>query len=112
MSYRKLGRNTGHRKAMLRNLVTSLFRDDRIETTEARAKEVKKIAEKLITIAKRGDLSARRRCFEYIYEEDVVRKLFNDIAPRHSERQGGYTRIIKTGFRRGDAAQMAVLELL
>ena len=112
MGYRKLGRNTGHRKAMLRNLVTSLFKDDRIETTETRAKEVKNIAEKLITIAKRNDLPARRQCLEYIYEEDVVRKLFNDIAPRHTERLGGYTRIIKTGFRKGDAAPMAVLELL
>ncbi len=112
MSYRKLGRNTGHRKAMLRNLVTSLFRDNRIETTETRAKEVKSIAEKLITLAKRNDLAARRQCLEYIYEEEVVRKLFDSIAPKYADRAGGYTRTVKTGFRRGDAAPMAILELL
>ncbi|MBM7853855.1 large subunit ribosomal protein L17 [Desulfohalotomaculum tongense] len=112
MSYRKLGRNTGHRKAMLRNLVTSLFRDNRIETTETRAKEVKSIAEKLVTLAKRNDLHARRQCLEYIYDKKVVRKLFDDIAPRHADRPGGYTRIVKIGFRRGDAAPMVILELL
>lgn len=112
MGYRKLGRNTGHRKAMLRNLVTSLFRDNRIETTETRAKEVRSIAEKLVTLAKRNDLAARRQCLEYIYEERVVQKLFSDIAPKYNERPGGYTRIVKTGFRKGDAAPMAILELL
>ncbi|WP_031517164.1 50S ribosomal protein L17 [Desulfofalx alkaliphila] len=112
MGYRKLGRNTGHRKAMLRNLVTSLFRENRIETTETRAKEVRSIAEKLVTLAKKNDLAARRQCLEYIYEEKVVRKLFNEIAPKYSDRTGGYTRIIKTGYRRGDAAPMAILELL
>lgn len=112
MSYRKLGRNSSHRKAMLRNLVTSLFRDNRIETTETRAKEVKSIAEKLVTVAKRNDLAAKRQCLEYIYEEEVVRKLFADIAPKYSDRPGGYTRIVKTGFRRGDASPMAILELL
>ncbi|MBO8136856.1 MAG: 50S ribosomal protein L17 [Desulfotomaculum sp.] len=112
MSYRKLGRNTGHRKAMLRNLVTSLFRNNRIETTEARAKEVRSIAEKLVTLAKRNDLHARRQCLEYIYEKDVVRKLFNDIAPKYADRPGGYTRIVKIGPRRGDAAPMAVIELI
>ncbi len=112
MSYRKLGRNTGHRKAMLRNLVTSLFRENRIETTVTRAKEVQSIAEKLITLAKRNDLAARRQCLEYIYDEEVVRKLFNNIAPKYEDRAGGYTRTIKTGYRRGDAAPMAILELL
>lgn len=112
MSYRKLGRNTAHRKAMLRNLVTSLFQEDRIETTETRAKEVRSIAEKLVTVAKKNDLAARRQCLEYIYEEEVVRKLFDDIAPKYADRQGGYTRIVKTGFRRGDASPMAILELL
>ncbi|MCL6634665.1 MAG: 50S ribosomal protein L17 [Peptococcaceae bacterium] len=112
MGYQKLGVNTGHRKAMLRNLVTSLFRDERINTTEARAKEVKSIAEKLITDAKQGDLAARRRALAYIYEEDVVRKLFNKIAPRYTDRQGGYTRIVKVGYRRGDAAEMVFLELV
>lgn len=112
MGYRKLGVTTGHRKAMLRNLVTSLFRDERINTTEARAKEVKSIAEKLVTAAKKGDLASRRRALAYIYEEDVVRKLFNTIAPKYADRQGGYTRIVKAGCRRGDAAQMVILELV
>lgn len=97
---------------MLRNLVTSLFRDERINTTEARAKEVKSIAEKLVSTAKKGDLAARRQALAYIYEEDVVRKLFDSIAPKYSERPGGYTRIIKTGHRRGDAASMVILELV
>jgi len=97
---------------MLRNLVTSLFREERINTTEARAKEVKSIAEKLVTAAKKGDLAARRRALAYIYEEDVVRKLFSTIAPKYADRQGGYTRIIKTGYRRGDAAKMVILELV
>ena len=97
---------------MLRNLVTSLFRDERINTTEARAKEVKSIAEKLLSTAKKGDLAARRQALAYIYEEDVVRKLFDSIAPKYSERPGGYTRIIKTGHRRGDAASMVILELV
>lgn len=112
MSYRNLGVTTGHRKAMLRNLVTSLFRDERINTTEARAKEVRSIAEKMVSIAKRGDLAARRQALAYIYEEAVVKKLFDTIAPRYTDRQGGYTRIIKTGYRRGDAAQMVILELV
>ncbi len=112
MAYRKLGRNTGHRRAMLRNLVTSLFRDNRIETTEPRAKEVKSIADKMVTLAKRGDLAARRQALAYIYDERVVRKLFNDLAPRYADRPGGYTRIIKMGYRRGDAAPMVILELV
>lgn len=112
MAYAKLGRNTGHRKAMLRNLVTSLFRDERITTTEARAKEVKRIAEKMVTLAKRGDLSARRQALEYIYEEKVVRKLFDTYGPKYADRQGGYTRLVKLGYRRGDAAQLAMLELV
>jgi len=112
VGYQKLGVTTGHRKAMLRNLVTSLFREERINTTEARAKEVKSIAERLVTAAKKGDLAARRRALAYIYEEDVVRKLFNTIAPKYADRQGGYTRIVKTGYRRGDAAKMVILELV
>ncbi|AEG16524.1 MULTISPECIES: 50S ribosomal protein L17 [Desulfofundulus] len=112
MAYRKLGRNTGHRRAMLRNLVTSLFRDNRIQTTEPRAKEVKSIADKMVTLAKRGDLAARRQALAYIYDERVVRKLFNDLAPRYADRPGGYTRIIKMGYRRGDAAPMVILELV
>lgn len=112
MSYKKLGVNTGHRKAMLRNLVTSLFRDERINTTEARAKEVKRIAEKMLTTAKQGDLAARRRALAYIYEEDVVKKLFDTIAPKYADRPGGYTRIVRVGYRRGDAAEMVILELV
>ncbi len=112
MSYRKLGLRTDHRKAMLRNMVTSLFKEERITTTETRAKEVRSIAEKMVTVAKKNDLAARRQVLEYIFDEDVVRKLFNDIAPKYNDRAGGYTRIIKTGFRRGDAAPMAILELV
>jgi len=112
VGYRKLGVNTGHRKAMLRNLVTSLFRDERIKTTEPRAKEVRSIAEKLVTKAKQGDLAARRQVLAYLYEEAVVKKLFDTIAPKYAERSGGYTRIIKTGQRRGDAAEMVILELV
>jgi large subunit ribosomal protein L17 len=97
---------------MLRNLVTSLFRDERINTTESRAKEVKSIAEKLVTTAKKNDLAARRQALAYLYEEEVVRKLFDKIAPKYSEKQGGYTRIIKVGYRRGDAAEMCILELV
>lgn len=112
MGYQRLGLNTGHRKAMLRNLVTSLLKEDRIHTTETRAKEVKSIAEKMITLAKQGDLAARRQALEYIYEEEVVRKLFDTIGPKYADRPGGYTRVIKVGHRRGDAAPMAILELV
>lgn len=112
MAYAKLGRNTGHRKAMLRNLVTSLLRDERITTTESRAKEIKRIAEKMITLAKKGDLNARRQALEYIFEEKVARKLFDNYGPKYADRQGGYTRIIRIGYRRGDAAQLVLLELV
>lgn len=112
MSYQRLGLNTGHRKAMLRNLVTSLFREERINTTATRAKEVKSIAEKLVTTARHNDLAARRQALAYLYEEEVVRKLFDQIAPKYAGRTGGYTRIIKTGYRRGDGAPMVILELV
>jgi len=112
MGYQKLGRNTGHRRAMLRNLVTSLFRDERIHTTEPRAKEVKSIADKMVTLAKRGDLAARRQALEYIYDERVVRKLFSDLGPKYAERPGGYTRIVKMGYRRGDGSPLVILELV
>ncbi|MDD4334592.1 MAG: 50S ribosomal protein L17 [Desulfotomaculaceae bacterium] len=112
MGYQKLSLKTDHRKAMLRNLVTSLFRDERIKTTEARAKEVKSIAEKLVTTAKQGDLAARRQALAYMYEEEVVKKLFDVIAPKYADRSGGYTRLIKVGHRRGDAAEMVILELV
>ncbi|WP_409337183.1 50S ribosomal protein L17 [Eubacterium sp. F2] len=110
--YRKLGRNTAHRKAMLRNLVTDLFREERISTTDTRAKEVRREAEKLITLAKRGDLAARRQVMGYVYDEDVASKLFDDIAPRYAERNGGYTRILKLGPRRGDNSEVVFLELV
>ena len=110
--YKKLGRNSAHRKSMLRNLVTDLFREGRITTTDMRAKEAGRQAEKLITIAKKGDLHARRQVLEYLFDEDVVTKLFDEIAPSYEGRCGGYTRVILTGPRRGDAAEMAILELV
>ncbi|AFM39585.1 LSU ribosomal protein L17P [Desulfosporosinus acidiphilus SJ4] len=112
MAYRKLGRNSGHRGAMLRNIVTSLLRHERIETTEARAKELSSIAEKMITLGKQGDLAARRLTMSYLMDEDVVKKLFDTIAPKYADRQGGYTRIMKLGMRRGDAATMVIVELV
>lgn len=112
--YRKLGRPSDQRRAMLRSLVTSFFKSEsgRIVTTEGRAKEVKSLAEKMITLAKRGDLHARRQVLSYIYEEDVVNKLFTDIAPKYAERNGGYTRLVKMGPRRGDSAPTVILELV
>ena len=110
--YRKLGRPSAHRKSMLRNLVTDLFREGRIQTTDMRAKETRRIAEKLITLAKRGDLHARRQAMEFIFDETVVAKLFDEIAPKYAERNGGYTRILKLGKRQGDAAEVVFLELV
>ncbi|EHL07863.1 ribosomal protein L17 [Desulfitobacterium hafniense DP7] len=97
---------------MLRNLATSLLKHERIQTTEARAKEVNAIAEKMITLGKQGDLAARRNALTYLLEEDVVTKLFTEIAPKYADRQGGYTRVIKVGPRRGDAAEMVLIELV
>jgi large subunit ribosomal protein L17 len=97
---------------MLRNLTTSLLKTGRIETTVTRAKETKKFAEKMITLAKRGDLHARRQVLAFVTEEDVVKKLFDEIAPNYKERNGGYTRLVQTGPRRGDAAPMCKLELV
>jgi large subunit ribosomal protein L17 len=110
--YRKLGKPTAHRKAMLRNLVTDLLREGRISTTECRAKEARRAAEKMITLGKRGDLHARRQAGAYIYDESVLKTLFDDIAPKYAERNGGYTRILKLGPRRGDCAEMVFLELV
>jgi large subunit ribosomal protein L17 len=110
--YRKLGRPSAHRNMMLRNLVTSLLKHGRIETTEARAKETKKIAEKMITLAKRGDLHARRQVLAYVTEKEVVKNVFDEIAPKYEDRTGGYTRMYKLGPRRGDAAPMVILELI
>lgn len=111
-SGRKLGRTSSHRKAMFRNMVTSLFEHERIVTTTEKAKETQPIAEKMITLAKRGDLHARRQALGYIQSQDVVAKLFDDISAQFSDRKGGYTRIIKTGTRQGDAASMSILELV
>ena len=110
--YRKLGVKTAHRKSMLRNLVTDLFREGRIQTTECRAKEARREAEKMITLAKRGDLHARRQVLAYVMNENVVTKLFDEIAPKYEERNGGYTRILKLGPRKGDAAEVVFLELV
>ena len=110
--YRKLGVKTAHRQSMLRNLVTDLFRYGRIQTTDCRAKEARREAEKMITLAKRGDLHARRQVLAYVKDEDVVSKLFDEIAPKYEERHGGYTRILKLGPRPGDVAESVFLELV
>ncbi|MBE3571598.1 MAG: 50S ribosomal protein L17 [Moorella humiferrea] len=112
MGYRKLGRLSGHRKMMLRNIVTSFLREGKIETTEMRAKELRSLAEKMITLGKRGDLHARRQALAYLLDEDVVTKLFKEIGPRYQDKNGGYTRIIKTGYRQGDGAPMVRIELV
>ena len=112
MAYRKFGRDSSARKAMLRDVVTALFDKERIETTEAKAKEVSGLADEMITLAKRGDLHARRQALAFMTDEVVVRKLFDTIAPKYKERQGGYTRVLKLGPRLGDAALMAILELV
>jgi len=109
---RKLGRTTSHRKAMLRNMVTSLLEHERIVTTVPKAKEARRIADKMITLGKRGDLHARRQALAYIRSKEIVHKLFNELSEQYSDRQGGYTRIIKTGNRAGDAAPMAIIELV
>lgn len=110
--YRKLGLPTDQRRAMLRNLVTSFLKSGKIETTITRAKETKSLAEKMITLAKRGDLHARRQVLAFVTEEDVVTKLFEDIAPKYAERNGGYTRMYKMGPRKGDGAEVVILELV
>jgi len=112
LSYRRLGLRSDHRRADLRNSVTSLFENEKITTTETRAKEIKKISEKMITLAKRGDLHARRQVDSYIMTDAIVQKLFNSLADRYRDRPGGYTRVIKTGYRKGDGAPMVILELV
>ncbi len=109
---RKLGRPTDHRMAMLRAMVTFLLENGKIETTVARAKEVGPLAEKMITLGKKNTLASRRQALGFITKEAVVAKLFSEIAPKYDQRNGGYTRIIKTGPRRGDSAEMAVIELV
>ncbi|MDG5473787.1 50S ribosomal protein L17 [Jeotgalibacillus sp. ET6] len=130
MAYRKLGRTSSQRKALLRDLTTDLIMNERIETTETRAKELRSVAEKMITLGKKGDLHARRQAAAYIRRDHEVRtktndkgeekevnfyalqKLFDEVAPRYAERQGGYTRIMKVGPRRGDGAPMVIIELV
>ena len=109
---RALSRTPSHKKATMRNMATSLFRHERIETTTAKAKELRPFAERLITLGKRGDLHARRLAGRLIADRQVLGKLFDDIGPRFTERPGGYTRILKLGTRRGDAAEMALIELV
>ena len=109
---RGLSRTVSHKKATMRNMATSLFRHERIETTTAKAKELRPFAERLITLGKRGDLHARRLAGRLIADRQVLGKLFDDIGPRFTERPGGYTRILKLGNRRGDAAEMALIELV
>ena len=109
---RKLGRASDHRKAMLRAMVTYLLENGKIETTLARAKEVRSMAEKMITLGKRDDLHAKRQVFSFITKENVAKKVIDEIGPKYTDRDGGYTRIVKTGVRRGDAADMAIIELV
>ena len=109
---RKLGMPTDQRRALLRNQVTSFLENGKINTTVTRAKETRSMAEKMITLGKKGTLAARRQALAFITKEDVVTKLFSEIAPKYADRNGGYTRIYKLGERRGDGAQMAILELV
>ncbi len=109
---RKLGRTTAHREMLLRNLLTSLFRYEKIVTTEAKAKEARKLADKIITLAKRGDLHARRQAAEVVQDEDVLKKLFDMIGSRYKDRNGGYTRLTKLEYRMGDGAPLAAIELV
>ena len=110
--YRKLGRESSHRRAMFRNMATSLLMHERIETTLPKAKELRGIVEKMITLGKRGDLHARRNAASYLFNDEAVHKVFSDLASRFATRPGGYTRILKKGFRFGDGADMAFLELV
>jgi large subunit ribosomal protein L17 len=109
---RALSRTASHRSAVLRNLATSLFRHERIETTTAKAKELRPYAERLISLAKRGDLHARRLAGRKIADREVLGRLFDEFGPRYAERPGGYTRVLKVGRRRGDAAEMSLIELV
>lgn len=109
---RKLGRASDHRRAMLRAMVTYLLENGQIETTVTRAKEVRAVAEKMITIGKSSDLHSKRQVFSYVTKEDVAKKVFDEISPKYADRNGGYTRIVKIGPRRGDAAEMAIIQLV
>jgi large subunit ribosomal protein L17 len=109
---KQLGRTTSHRRAMLRNMVTSLFKYEQLETTDAKAKQLRPVAERMITLAKRGDLHARRQALAYMKDKGITHRLFEEIKDRFIERQGGYVRIIKKGFRKGDGAAVSVIQLL
>jgi large subunit ribosomal protein L17 len=108
----KLGRTSSHRKAMLRNMVTSFLKYEKIRTTDVKAKELKQVAEKMITLGKRGDLHARRQALAFVRDPEVVGKLFSDLSARYRDRAGGYTRIVKMGYRTGDNAPLSVIELI
>jgi len=112
MSLKKLGRTQGHRKALLRGLVAAVVKHGKIETTEGKARAAKPLVEKMITLGKRGDLHARRQAAAFLADPEAVKKLFEEVAPRYAERNGGYTRLLKLGPRRGDAAPMSILELV
>ena len=112
MSYRKLGRNSGARKALIKSLLAAFFTHGRIETTEAKAKELRRYADRVITLAKRGDLAARRLAIKAVADVGVVHKIFEEIPEKYNDRAGGYTRILKLGPRRGDAAPMVLIELV
>lgn len=109
---KQLSRNTSHRRALLRNIVTSLFKHEQIETTDAKAKSLRPIAEKMITLAKRGDLHARRQALSYLQDKAVTHKLFDELKDRYTDRQGGYVRIVKKGIRKGDAAPISIVQLV
>lgn len=109
---KKLGRNASHRRAMFRNMVTSLFKYEQVETTDAKAKELRPVAEKMITLAKRGDLHARRQALSYMKDKATTHKMFEDLKDRYLDRQGGYVRIIKKGNRKGDGAPVSIIQLL
>lgn len=111
-SGKQLSRNSSHRRAMLRNMVTSLFTHEQIQTTDTKAKQIRPIAEKMITLAKRGDLHARRQAIAYLQEARVAHRLFEEIKPRLNDRQGGYVRIVKSGIRKGDGAPLSIIQLV
>ena len=109
---KQLGRNTSHRRALLRNLTTALFKHEQIETTDSKARQLRPVAEKVMTLAKRGDLHARRQALAYLTEKNVVHRLFDELKERYTDRQGGYVRIVKKGIRKGDGAPVSVVQLL
>ncbi len=107
---RKLSRTSAHRKALFKNLVLALIKHERIRTTDAKAKELRRYADRMVTLGKQNDLAARRRAFDFMQSHQAVKKLFDEIAPRFKDRNGGYTRVVKFGFRRGDAADLSIIE--